>query len=65
MKLTKKPSSANAPERIFCQDKRDNELATVFCDGEVRFNLSTLSLYELNEVKVIAENFKLFYLNLP
>lgn len=64
MKLTKKESSDFAPNRIVCIDKQGIELATVYTDTRVRFTSSELSLYEINQIKTIAENFKLFFENL-
>lgn len=64
MKLIKKLTSEFDPERIVCTDKQGVELATVYTDTRVRFTGSELSLYELNQIKTIAENFKLFFDNL-
>lgn len=64
MKLIIKKSSEFAPLRIVCIDKLDAELATVYCDGEVKFTNSTLSVSEIKQILVIAENFKLFKTNL-
>lgn len=64
MKLTLKKTSEFAPTRITCIDKLDAELATVYCDGQVKFNLSTLSVAEIKQILLIAENFNLFKTNL-
>jgi hypothetical protein len=64
MKLILKKSSDFAPTRITCIDKLEAELATVYCDGDVKFTLSTLSVHEIKQILVIAENFNLFKTNL-
>lgn len=64
MKLIKKPTNDFAPDRIVCTDKQGVELATVYTDTRVRFTSSELSVHEINQIKTIAENFKLFFENL-
>jgi len=64
MKLIKKSTNDFAPDRIVCTDKQGIELATVYTDTRVRFTSSELSVHEVNQIKTIAENFKLFFDNL-
>jgi len=64
MRLIAKPSTDYAPQRILCLDKQHFELATIYCDGEVKFTCSTLSQNQIKEILTISENFKLFFNNL-
>ena len=55
------PSSKSEPTRIIVFDKQGDHMATVFCDGIVKFTGRTFYIYELDEITTIRDNFYLFY----
>lgn len=65
MRLEKLPSSNYGPERIICRDNQNSELATIYCDQKIRFSTQEqLSIVEIDQIKAVAQNFKLFYNNI-
>lgn len=64
MILTPKESDDFYPNRIEASNKQGVDLATVFCDGIVTFNNSTLNAVELNQIVTVNNNFNLFFNNL-
>ena len=39
-------------------------IATVYCDGIIRLHEAEISISELNDIKTVSENFRLFYDNM-
>jgi hypothetical protein len=50
-------------KKIICRDKQTNIVATVLDNSNVLFEKTSLSIAEINEIIVIANNFDLLYDN--
>jgi len=61
--------TTHTPKQINClhvnqYTKKEEVIATVYCEGTIRTNAVEISVAQLSELKTISENFKLFYDNL-
>jgi len=52
------------PKRILVLNGKDQRIADVFCDSETEFTIVPVSIYELKQIVIIAENFNLFWNNI-
>lgn len=66
LKLKAEKSDANEPNRIICFDKKDQKIATIYCDQCVKFETNTLelTLKEIEDIRTVTVNFNLFFDNL-
>ena len=63
MKLTAHSESKTQPKRIYVDGK--TTFAFIYIDGMIEIKGDGLYPSELKQLLVIAENFKLFYDNIP
>lgn len=63
MKLKALPESKTQPRRIHVD--METSFAMVYIDGQIEFSGEGLYPTQLKELLIIAENFKLFYDNVP
>ena len=63
--LTPKQASSLQPESIICRDKNDDIwIATIFSSSDIEFKANNFTTAELNQVKLVADNFRFFFDNL-
>jgi len=63
--LSKLPSTSTEPKRIDIYDDSETLIATVYCDGLVRYHaLRMITVPEHDKIVVVRDNFFLFYNNM-
>jgi hypothetical protein len=63
--LTPKQASSEQPESIICRDKNnDIWIATIFSSSDIEFKANNFTTAELNQIKLVADNFRFFFDNL-
>jgi hypothetical protein len=63
--ITLEPETNYSPKKIICMDKNWVKAATINCSGEIEFEQSQcFTTTELSQIKIIADNFNLFYDNI-